>query len=108
MGLNTKKLKTVYLHIETPGMHQYFMVLRRSEGDVDNGYIKINPPEKSYVDGRDFTHTWFNRILPIIGENSESVSEKMAGNPVRDEAGEYFIIRNFKICKRGKVFRVYL
>lgn len=112
MGLNFKNKKSLMLHDETPGMSKYFMILTSDDDTSANGYIRIYVPDRLDVDTRDFTETWFNHIFPILGNLSDSVSEKLAGDIIGYPCAGFYIIRNFKINKRdnkGKVsVRIYM
>ena len=100
--LELKKGESLMLYTVTPGMFKYFMILSTSEDHSKAGYIRIYPPNDMDVDARDFTETWFNHIIPILGNLSNSVSEKMDGIYSSYESPGYYLIRKYRIIKKGK------
>lgn len=106
MGLEVNKNSKLALYQVIPGMHQRFIILENPQEPINfedkkMKYLRIYPVT---VDDRDFVETWFEYIFPILGNFSETVSEKMMGNSTdRGEISEdCFYVNNFKYIKNKK------
>jgi predicted SAM-dependent methyltransferase len=94
-------------------MMKYFMILTPEINTTKSGYLWIYEPEE--LESRDYTETWFNHIFPILGNFSDSISEKLLNPNVGGEfSEEFYRIKNFKIIKKNQanrrlsIIRIYL
>ncbi len=108
-----KNQKEIYLFTITPGMMQFFMILTPELSTTNSGYLRIYEPDG--FESRDYTETWFNHIFPILGNFTDSISEKMNNPGENGEfSQEFYSITNFKVLKSYRAgkklsrFRIYL
>lgn len=105
----------------TPGMHQFFMVLNYPFKPNNKGYFRIynefmvrngfKKELKRISTYRDFTFTIYNDMLPILGNLSELISEKLDGPLFNESQDEHYLIYQYKFKrinkkKKERIFRI--
>lgn len=94
----------ILLSCVTPGMFKFFMVASQGMSIEPKG-----PRFRIYAknsDERDFTVTWFNHILPIIGNLASTISEKLVGQVLAESPGDYYEIYKYKVIQKGKILKL--
>ena len=89
---------TLYLHLVEPGMHKTFMVLCNE--NEENTYFIVQSPDDYY--SRDFAMTWFDVIIPILGNSTKSISKKQTGSSMGEFHPDFYIIKKYFFKKKFK------
>ena len=91
----------VYISNITPGMCKYLMIITQNKERQEADFIRIIPDYESTT--QEFTYTWFDRILSLVGNMSDKISAKEEPLQNQHESSGCYEIREYRfVTKKQK------